>query len=76
MKVGVVGNNENITLPNAIDPTSIAKNLIIKKDICLLNIPMKHIMPITILSPPYNPAISEYPISDVTVNPTASRNDG
>ena len=58
------------------EPTSIAKNRIINSELFLLKMPMKHIMPIDILSPPYNPAISEYPISEVTVNPTASKKDG
>lgn len=58
-KLGVDGNNEKITLPAAMEPTSIAKNLIINSEIFLLKMPMKHIMPIDILRPPYNPAISE-----------------
>jgi len=37
----------------------------------LLNKPKKQSKPTTMLMPPYKPATSEYPISLVTVKPTA-----
>ena len=72
----MVGINEKSTLPNAMDPTRNVINLIAKIPIFSLNKPTKHIMPMHKFKPPYIPAISEYPICDLTAKPTASKNDG
>jgi hypothetical protein len=71
-----VGSNEKITLPAAIEPVKKVKNFMAKTPILNLKIPIKHIKPIPRLRPPYKPAISEYPISDEILSPTASKKEG
>ena len=46
---------ENINRPNAIDPTRNVINLIKKKPILLLKIPIKQAKPIQKFNPPYIP---------------------
>ena len=75
-KVGVVGNRENRTLPKAIDPTRKVINFIRNIPTLLLNIPIKQAKPIQKFNPPYMPAISEQPISEVTDNPIATEKLG
>jgi hypothetical protein len=66
------GSTEEIILPKAIEPVRKVKNLMENIPIYSLNKPIKHIDPIQRFKPPYIPAISEEPISDVTCKPTAS----
>ena len=76
MNVGVVGNRENKIRPRAIEPTKKVMNLIKKKPISLLNMPIRHAIPMHKLRPPYMPAISEQPTSEITDNPTATEKLG
>jgi len=49
----------NSILPDAIDPAKNVRNFIEKMPIVSLAIPTKHIRPMPMFKPPYNPAISE-----------------
>ena len=75
-KVGVVGKRENKTLPKAIDPTKKVINFTKNIPTLFLNIPIKQAIPIQKFNPPYMPAISEQPISEVTDNPIATEKLG
>tara|TARA_E500000178_G_scaffold242794_1_gene239289 strand:- start:6 stop:173 length:168 start_codon:yes stop_codon:yes gene_type:complete len=55
----MLGSNEEIILPKAIDPVKKARNLIENIPTYSLNKPIKHIDPMQRFKPPYIPAISE-----------------
>jgi len=74
--VGVLGISANRYLPRAILKVKNASSDKAYVAMPLLKRPSKHKSPTIILIPPYKPAISEYPITPETFNPTASMNEG